>query len=198
MKYLNSPQPTTSSPYKKLNPQSKLKIVGYDIQTANESAASICAVAVAIFVEGNLIETRQWLVCPPKEHDISLAEFSEIHGLTYEDVRNAPDFSTVGKQFFAYLEDNVCIARNGKEQCHRISEASCHFDGIRTPKFLTFCTEYLSPRAWPDLSNCPLETVAGHIGHPIQNHSALEVAKASGRVLVTILNERGLEWIWTQ
>lgn len=76
-----------------------MKIAAFDFETANRSDASICSAGVAVFVDGDLLEKRHWLVRPPKGHGWFLEDFIEIHGITHEDVFDAPEFPVVAAEF---------------------------------------------------------------------------------------------------
>ena len=173
-----------------------MKITSLDFETANHSDASICAAGVAVFVDGELIETRHWLVRPPRGHDWFREDFIEIHGITHEDVLDAPEFPAVAQELLPFLTGaDFVIAHNAQFDIRKLNGTLSHF-GIPCPSFSTLCTCQTARRAWPELPNHKLSTVAGHIGHTFCHHNALDDAEAAGRVLSAIIKERGEAWVF--
>ena len=174
----------------------RMKITGLDFETANHSDASICAAGVAVFVEGELIESRHWLVRPPQGHGWFREDFIEIHGITHEDVQDAPEFPAVARELLPFLTGtDFVIAHNAPFDLRKLNGTLSHF-GIPCPRFSTLCTCQVARRAWPELPNHKLSTVAGHIGHTFRHHNALDDAEAAGRVLTAIIKERGEVWVF--
>jgi len=172
-----------------------MKITALDFETANHSHASICAAGIAVFVDGELTDSRHWLVRPPKGHGWFREDFVEIHGITREDVADAPEFSTVAAELLPFLTDaDLVVAHNASFDIGKLNGTLNHF-GIPCPQFTCMCSCRVSRRAWPDLPNHKLNTVAAHIGHTFHHHNAVADAEAAGRVLCTIINERGDHWV---
>lgn len=173
-----------------------MKISSLDFETANHSDASICAAGVAVFVDGDLIETRHWLVRPPRGHGWFLEDFIEIHGITHEDVLDAPEFPAIAQELLPFLiETDLVIAHNAQFDIRKLNGTLTHF-GIPCPNFPTLCTCQTARRAWPELPNHKLSTVADHIGHTFRHHNALDDSEAAGRVFWAIIKERGEEWVF--
>ena len=168
-----------------------MTITSIDFETANHSDASICSAGVAVFVDNDLVETRHWLVRPPKGHGWFREDFIEIHGITHEDVHDAPEFSTVAKELLPFLDRaDYVVAHNAAFDRRKLIGTLSHY-GITCPDFSWKCTCQAARRAWPHLSNHKLNTVAAHIGHTFKHHDAFEDAVAAGRVICAIVKESG-------
>ena len=73
-----------------------MKIVAIDFETANRSPLSACALGLAIFEDHELVESPYWLIKPPKGHGWFIEEWTEdIHGISWFDVRDKPEFSNI-------------------------------------------------------------------------------------------------------
>ena len=72
-----------------------MTIASIDFETANRSRVSICAAGIAVFEGAELVESPYWLVRPPKGHGWFREDFTEIHGLTRFDVKDAPEFPAI-------------------------------------------------------------------------------------------------------
>ena len=86
------------------------------------------------------------------------------------------------------------LAQSVRSRCHFPLQGGGKF-GIPCPRFPTLRTCQTARRAWPELPNHKLSTLAGHIGHTSRHHNALDDAEAAGRVLAVIIKERGEAWV---
>ena len=172
-----------------------MKITALDFETANYKAASICAAGIAVFVDGELTDSRHWLVRPPQGHGWFREDFIKIHGITHEDVAETPEFPDVASELLPFLIDaDFVVAHNASFDLGKLHGTLTHFE-LSCPQFPCLCSCQVSRRAWPNLPNHKLNTVAAHIGHTFQHHNALADAEAAGRVLCTIIKERGEQWL---
>jgi DNA polymerase III subunit epsilon len=165
-----------------------MKIACIDFETANHSAVSMCAASVAIFQDGELVESPYWLVKPPKGHGFFLPEWTEgCHGLSWFDVQDAPEFSVIASELLELLtKADIVVAHNAPFDMRVMKQTLEHFD-LPSPEFQYLCTYRLAARVWPELPNHQLSTVAAHIGHEFQHHHAQSDAEAAGRVLLAMM-----------
>ncbi len=159
-----------------------------DFETANFSRASICAVGVATFENGILMESLHWLVRPPSEHGWFLPAFTEnCHGLSWIDVEHAPQFPAIAPELLARLtRANLVIAHNAPFDIGALHTTLDYFT-LTCREFDYLCTRRLAERVWPDLSSHSLDTLAAHIGHEFNHHHAQSDAEAAGRVLLAMM-----------
>jgi DNA polymerase-3 subunit epsilon len=158
-----------------------------DFETANYSRVSICAAGIAVFEGGNLTDSPHWLVRPPKGHGYFRADFTEIHGLTWFDIQDAPEFPAIAPEMLGRLTSaDIVIAHNAQFDIGVLQAALEHF-GMPCPEFDYLCTYRVAARIWPDLPNHQLNTLAAHIGHEFHHHNAQADAEAAGRVLLAMM-----------
>jgi len=167
-----------------------MKIACIDFETANYSAVSICAASVAVFENGELVESPYWLVKPPKGHGFFLPEWTEgCHGLSWFDVQNESEFSAIAPELLERLtKADIVVAHNAPFDMRVLKQTLDHFN-IPSPDFQYLCTYRLASRVWPELQNHQLSTVAAHIGHEFQHHHAQSDAEAAGRTLLAMMNQ---------
>ncbi len=170
-----------------------MKIVAIDFETANYSPVSMCAVGLATFEQGQLTESKHWLVKPPNGHGWFIPEWTQdCHGLSWFAVRHQPEFSAISGEVLAHLaRADVVIAHNAAFDLRVLEATLAHF-GFNLPSFPSLCTCALARQVWPQLPNYKLSTVAAHIGHTFQHHHAQSDAEAAGRVLLAIMNHRNV------
>jgi DNA polymerase-3 subunit epsilon len=167
-----------------------MTITSIDFETANHSRVSICTAGIAVFENGNLMESTHWLVRPPKGHGWFLPEFTdECHGLTWFDVQDAPEFSAIAPELLERLtRADVVIAHNAQFDLGALQAALDHF-GLACPEFDHLCTYRVAERIWPDLPDHRLDTLAAHIGYEFHHHNAQSDAEAAGRVLLAMMKQ---------
>ena len=171
-----------------------MNIACIDFETANHSRVSMCAASVAVFENGELVESPYWLVKPPKGHGFFLPEWTEdIHGLSWFDVQDAPEFFAIAPELLERLtKADIVVAHNAMFDMGVLKQTLEHFN-LPSPNFLYLCTYRLAARVWPELPNHQLSTVATHIGHEFQHHHAKSDAEAAGRVLLAMMKQVNTE-----
>jgi DNA polymerase-3 subunit epsilon len=163
-------------------------VTSIDFETANYSDASICAAGLAVFENGELVESLYWLVKPPKGHGWFREDFTECHGLTWFDVQHAPEFPAIAKEFLERLtRAEIVIAHNAPFDMRKLRGTLLHF-GMECPEFNFLCTLKASRRVWPEHPSHGLGNLAAHIGHEFHHHNAQEDAEAAGRILYAMMN----------
>ena len=65
------------------------RFVAIDFETANHSRDSACSVGIAIAEGGRIVALERRLIRPPTREFF----FTDIHGLTWNEVRNEPSFA---------------------------------------------------------------------------------------------------------
>jgi len=172
-----------------------MEFVAIDVETANADMASICQIGIAKYKDGKLIEEWSTLI-NPKEY-FSFINI-DIHGITEEDVIDAPTFSE------AYVELNRLITNT-------ITISHTHFDRVSISKAIkkntlpVLNTTWLDSAkiariAWPEFAQkgYGLANVSKKIGYEFKHHDALEDAKASGQIVLAAIQESGLniqDWL---
>lgn len=167
-----------------------MKFVSIDFETANYSPVSMCAVGMAVFEDGNMIENPYWLVRPPKGYGWFVPEFTEnCHHLSWFDVKDAPEFSAIAPEFLDRINQaDLVIAHNAQFDLRVLRSTLSHY-GLVCPEFKHLCTYRLAKCTWPEIENHRLETLAERIGHKFNHHHAQADAEAAGKVLLSLMNK---------
>lgn len=86
--------------------------IAIDFETATSRRDSICEIGLCVVRDGEIVETRSWLVRP--EHNRYHYWNIKIHGIRPEDTEDAPDFAQVWEEIERlYLDDyDTFVAHN--------------------------------------------------------------------------------------
>ena len=86
--------------------------IAIDFETATGKRASICEVGICVVRQGEIVETKSWLV-QPEDNAYSYWNI-QVHGITPDDTANAPRFPTVWEEIErTYLDEfNTFVAHN--------------------------------------------------------------------------------------
>ncbi len=153
-----------------------MKIVGLDFETANYRHGSICAAGLAVMEDGIMTEKREWLVRPHKSMDYVLPRFTAVHGITYYDLRQSPEFPEIWPVMRDILKGADCVAIHnaGFDLLHWKNALALY--GLPRVSLPYICTLELSRKKLPELESHSLDAVAGHFGIAFCHHDALEEA----------------------
>lgn len=86
--------------------------IAIDFETATQSPDSICEVGICVVRDGEVVDTRSWLVRPP--HNRYSYWNMQIHGIRPADTEDAPDFPEVWEEIErTYLDEyDTFVAHN--------------------------------------------------------------------------------------
>ncbi len=136
---------------------------------------------------GRIVDKFISLVNP----EIPIPRFvASLTGISNDMVKNAPVFAEVAPQWLDFVSDSVLVAHNAPFDTsflnHEISRVYANHRMVNPH----LCTVRLSRRAFPDLSNHRLETIAQHFSIPIASrHRAGSDALATAEIFILLLTE---------
>jgi len=157
--------------------------VAIDFETANRYRNSACSVALVRVENGKIVKTVNHLICPPDDW----FEFTNVHGLTWSDVKGESNFKKVWQG--ADVQDmlngmDTFVAHNAPFD-KSVLHACCDYYSIKKPKQLFVCTVQMSRKTF-NLENNQLPTVARHLGIKLNHHDALSDALACAKIMLAI------------
>lgn len=160
--------------------------IAIDVETANASPSSICAIGAVKVRDGLIVDRRYSLVRP--EPDYYSYFCTRVHGLTDEDTWNAPSFGTVWSGWQEWLEDLPLVAHNARFDSTCIREA-CKIYGLELPpQFL--CTLVAARKSIPRgmCASKSLDALCQYFGITLRHHhNALDNAEACAALAVVLL-----------
>lgn len=168
-----------------------MEFVALDFETANGTRESACSLGLALMdEEGKLLDTWYSLIKPPSTwFDPAM---TAIHGLTADDVADAPTFDEVWPKAMDFIGGRIVVAHNAAFDMG-ILKAMLLWYGMEVPPLPYLCTVKISRKIWPDMDNHKLTHLSEEFGMEYQAHYALDdavnCAKVFARACYGHLNE---------
>jgi DNA polymerase-3 subunit epsilon len=157
-----------------------MNFIAIDFETAKYSRESACSVGLVKFLNGKAVDTFYSLIRPPVLY--IRPEFTDIHGLTVEDVRDAPVFAAVWDSLRPFIDDLPLAAHNAAFDMG-VLRAALEWYELPIPPLAYFCSLKLSRSAWSELKSHALTSLGEHFGITYDAHNALEDAQTCGTIV---------------
>ena len=169
-----------------LQTQTMKNFAAIDFETANQGHSSVCSVGVVVVRDGKVTDKFYSLIYP---HPYFFSYWNtRVHGLTLEDVADAPEFPDVWSQVEPLIEGLPLVAHNCQfdESCLRAVFEKYVMD---YPEYEFYCTCRASRRKLKGvLPNHQLHTVAAYCGYDLtKHHNALADAEACAAIALELL-----------
>src|SRR5579859_7299611 len=148
-----------------LNPMATF--VALDFETADYGSDSACAISLIRVEELKIVERRTCLLKPPR----SYFEFTYIHGITWQQVKDAPTFGEAWPKMRPILDGAEFLAAHSAAFDRRVLQACCAASRLDVPPQPFVCTVQLARRTW-GLRRNRLPDVCEHLGLKLNHHDA--------------------------
>ncbi|MBQ1672159.1 MAG: 3'-5' exonuclease [Treponema sp.] len=165
-----------------------------DFETANVYQNSACSVGLVRFVDGQEKDSVYSLIKPAKMY--FCPDFTDIHGISYGDVRNCPHFPEVWQTVVEPF-----LKSSGEEKIHFVAHnarfdmgvirACCDYFGMPLPNADYACTLQIARNAWTELESHRLTFLAEQFGIVYDAHNALDDARTCGKIFAMAAKKLG-------
>jgi DNA polymerase III subunit epsilon len=156
-----------------------LTFTAIDFETANYDPRSACAVGVVRVEGGTIVARRSWLIRPPSSYFV----FTYIHGLTWEDVRDQPEFSGVWPELRAMLEGVKFLAAHNASFDRSVLESCCRNSGVTCVETRFECSMRMARRVL-GIRPTGLSNVCQRLNIPLVHHECLSDAEGCARIVL--------------
>ncbi len=103
-----------------------MDFVAIDFENANELSTSACELGIAVVRNYKVVETKSALIRPP---DLRFNPYNtRLHGISWTDVMDQPDFRTLWPQLLPYFKNQLIIAHNAHFDLHVMRSLLLHYD----------------------------------------------------------------------
>jgi DNA polymerase III subunit epsilon len=159
--------------------------VAIDFETADYGRDSACAIAL-VRVEKNRITKRiHQLIRPPRKNFV----FSDLHGITWQDVANEPRFAELWSGISKVLENVAFLAAHNASFDRSVLNACCEMSRLKVPAIPFVCTVNLARTIW-NLYPTKLPMVCSHLGISLDHHNAASDAEACAKIILAARRQK--------
>ncbi len=171
-----------------------MNFVALDFETANPDPASACSLGIVVVKNGLITDTYHSLIKPQEVYFDK--HFTAIHGITKDDVKNAPTFSDLWDTYLnRCIGEHVIAAHNASFDMNVLSHLFSIYR-IPNPEINCLCTLKISKDAFPELDNYKLNTIVSHLHiNAGRHHESLPDAFACASILLKSKDILGLSTI---
>ncbi|MCL2759989.1 MAG: 3'-5' exonuclease [Treponema sp.] len=166
-----------------------MNFTAIDFETAKYSQESACSIGLVKFQDGKAIDTFYSLIRPPKLY--IRPDFTKIHGLTVDDVKDAPRFSELWDSSIKPFIGDLPLAAHNASFDMGVLEAVLEWYDLPVPPIPYFCTCKLSRRTWFGLKSHALKALAKNFGIIYEAHNALDDAMTCGKLVLMSAEKHG-------
>lgn len=156
-----------------------------DFETATEDPDSACALGIACVVDGRIAHRQSFLIRPPRR----TFTFTWLHGIAWEDVREAPPFGQLWPRILHLLEGATFLAAHNARFDRRVLQACCRSAHLDPPRLPFRCTVALARQVW-GIRPTRLPDVCRALGIRLRHHDPLSDAEACARIALAALRAR--------
>lgn len=153
--------------------------VAIDFETSDSQRDSACAVGLVRVEARRIVERRLEFIRPPRRR------FSQtwVHGLTWEDVRDAPRFSEVWPMVRPILKGAEFLAAHNAGFDRSVLCGCCHAGRLVAPAAPFLDTVKLARDRW-GIRPTKLSDVCRYLALPLRHHDPLSDAEACARIVL--------------
>lgn len=169
-----------------------LNFTAIDFETANGSPASPCAVGLVKVVEGKIVDTFATLIQPPYPNDWFATGNIGVHGITPDDVKDAPSWEEALGEMLTFISGDDLIAHNAGFDMG-VLRASARAIDASLPDLRYGCSLIMARKTY-NLESYRLNQVAYAIGiEEFNHHDALADSDACARIVLHMADRHGVD-----
>jgi DNA polymerase-3 subunit epsilon len=177
-------------------PNAALAVIDFETTGLDPEQDRVLEMGIALYDKGELVDRRAWLINPTVPVP---EEARAVHGITDEDLANAPRFEDLAEEILALLEKRIPVAYNaGFDQRFLRAEFERvkHRINVELPPAIRDDVVWIDPLVWVrevfkyEEGSRKLTDVTEKLGIELgQAHRAADDAVATGKVLLMLAKD---------
>jgi DNA polymerase III subunit epsilon len=168
--------------HKKVRPE--YSFLALDFESANRSRDSACALGLVKVVGNKITHNEAFLIRPPTGY----FEFSYLHNITWEDVKNEPDFGELWLSIEHHFNNIDFIVAHNASFDRSVLYAYCDYHEIQFPRPVFLCTMNIARSLW-NIYPTKLPDVCHHFKIGLKHHDALSHTLACAQIMLMAIKE---------
>lgn len=164
-----------------------MDFVALDFETANHKRPSACSLGMTFVKNNSIVDSKYWLIKPePFEFDgFNMA----LHGITPDDVKDAPTFQELWTEIAPSIQNNILVAHNASFDIS-VLRRSLELYEIPEPDFDFLCTYRIAQSAFPSSGSYRLNMICTRMGIQLENHhNAADDSDACANILCSLMEQ---------
>lgn len=168
-----------------------LNFIAIDFETATYQRSSICETGICVVRNGEISETKSWLVRPPDNY--YYYKNIMLHGIRPEDTEDAPDFANVWEEIEkAYLDEFDTFVAHNVPFDRSCLMSSANLYNIHLPEIKWQCSLQTARRIY-SFGCYSLGSLCERLGIPEgTHHRAGDDAEMCARLYLRELSDAGM------
>lgn len=161
-----------------------------DFETADSSRESPCEVGLSVVRDGVVQEVKSWLIkpaCYPHFNPFNV----NIHGISPDEVRNAPTFPELWEELRPLVEGQFLIAHNAAFDMS-VLRKTLEFYGHAFPELQYSCSYIFSKKVWEGLPSYGLKSLCRLHNIPLNHHRAGADSEATAHLSLKAFKHAGV------
>ena len=155
--------------------------IAIDFETASNRYNSACSLGLAFVKNSKIVDQKYYLIKPPGKF---VSYNIKIHGLTEEDVKNAPTWEEIWPEINALTKNSLLIAHSAKFDIS-VLIACCNYYNLPLPHFQYVDSINLFRAAYPTHQKASLDYCSHLLSIKLENHhNAIEDAIACAQIAI--------------
>jgi DNA polymerase-3 subunit epsilon len=159
-----------------------MDFLALDFETATTQPDSPCELGIAVVRGGVVREVRNWLIKPAQWPHFSPYNIA-VHGITPQDVADAPRWRDIWEEVAELLAGQVVVAHNAAFDM-TVLRSTLVGHGLRSPPFHYFCSVSMARKVWPGHRSYGLGPLCALHGIPLKHHRAGNDAQATAELVL--------------
>ena len=157
------------------------EFITIDFETAVYAPNSAVSVGLVKYRDWQPVDTYYSLIRPPRLY--IRPDFTDIHGLTVDDVKDAPSFACIWEsEVREFIGGTILAAHNASFDMRVLRAVLEHYE-VQIPNISYFCSCNLARRVWPSFHSHSLGNLAKRFGISYNAHNALDDAMTCGKLV---------------
>ncbi|MBS4028671.1 MAG: 3'-5' exonuclease [Ignavibacteriales bacterium] len=158
-----------------------MKFLAIDFETANYYPDSACALGFARVENNTIVQKDCYLIRPPTRWFV----FSELHGITWDDVKDKPTFGELWNTMKTHFHDVDFVVAHNASFDKRVLAGCCATYRVAMPKVKFKCTVEYS-RNILGIKPANLPNVCKELGIPLNHHDAASDTEACAKIMLEV------------
>lgn len=160
------------------------RFTAIDFETANNARDSACAIGLVRVEQGRIVAEAHHLIRPPSRQFL----FTWVHGITWDDVADAPDFAALWPEIAPFFDDVDFVSAHNARFDQGVLEGCCATYGLKAPRTPYLCTVDLARKMW-NIRPTKLPDVCRYLAIPLEHHRADSDSRACASIVIAALED---------